>query len=752
MRFKTDFRVSNQVFSELSQLPNYPSFRRAISIEAPLTRTPDVDASNSRFLDPDASSSPQMNSSPSLSTRTASLTPPITSRRSLERIEESEHEEEGPAPAYMRSPNEEIDSPNFPDSSPVILASPSTSPRWTSNHRMVRMDSIEEDELEDDGCPPVSSSPGRSSDSFGADLFPPYESSSSPQTSDHGLDSPDAHKLEFEAAAATHVNDFSSKLHDLLVVASRRRELSIEIDNDLRSLCVTPDYPASSTPPSVDSPLSRAVKRSYSSLHEDSSHSNNSHKKSKPNSRASSFFARSKTSSDNTNLSRVPASLRKSLSLRSDASPSNKSRPAPDGVPTVPNTPCPTNVGRVIAENASHTIPSGVPIIAPPPGHVARLPLTKEACAKIRIVNFLAREGRARAADRLEGNAFGASVNGEEEGARESERLKWEHILGVGAELRLEVVEWILKVLPMKSLYFPPITTASKHVLGSSLKRYSSCASIDSSDGHEDDEVIDLMDQLLTSPETRFHAAYMFARYFYLVMGDGKERKKIKAMQQSLALANNNLPWDPSIPPDGWALVAWDCCLACLAISVKMHRDVLEPLNPVYSWEFEAIAPHKLTYEDLEIAQRDVLSAFTFSLGGTPQQLLDELWTALPSLQQLLSFRGGWNHAQNETWGLLFDAVCEPDVLKFPISLLTVGALVEALLAVLISRYEYDESLSAHAARRRSTKKRADSKKLQQKLMTKAEREIEGVVQDIQAVVGVSDGKLKASRSWLRAA
>ncbi|KAJ7491061.1 hypothetical protein FB451DRAFT_1124688 [Mycena latifolia] len=199
------------------------------------------------------------------------------------------------------------------------------------------------------------------------------------------------------------------------------------------------------------------------------------------------------------------------------------------------------------------------------------------------------------------------------------------------------------------------------------------------------------------------------------------------------------MPWDPSIPPDGWDLVAWDCCLACLAISVKMHRDVLEPLNPVFSWEFEALAPHKLTYEDLEIAQRDVLATLSFSLGGTPQPIMDELWIALPSLQQLLSFRGGWNHVQKEAWALLFDAVSEPDVLKFPISLLTVAALVEALVATLVSRYEYDASLGSHVVRRRSKKTHASSAKLKQKLVAQAEGEIEGVVQDIQALVGISD-------------
>ncbi|KAJ6606177.1 hypothetical protein DFH09DRAFT_1386790, partial [Mycena vulgaris] len=410
---------------------------------------------------------------------------------------------------------------------------------------------------------------------------------------------------------------------------------------------------------------------------------------------------------------------------------------------TVPNTPCPTKVGRVISEVSSRALPFAVPVIAPPPDHVARLPLSKEACAKIRIGNFLLREGHSRAADKLDELSLGGDDVGN---TSESERLKWEHILGVGPELRAEAVEWLLEVLPKKSTYYPPISSASKCIFGSSKAPSASW-----SDTRDEDRP-DLLDQLLTSPETRFHAAYMFTRYFFIVMGDSKERKKIEAMQEALAAANKQLPWDQSIPPDGWMLVAWDCCLACLAISVKFHRDVLQPLNPVFSWEFEALAPHQLTYEDLETAQRDILSTFSFNLGASPQPIFDELYLALASLRQLLNFRGGWKHAQKEAWELLFDAVTQPDILKFPISLLAVAALVEALVAALVSSYEYDASLNSHVIRRRSRKSQADSDELKQKLVGKAESEIEGVVQDIQAIVRISDEGLKVSRSWLRAA
>lgn len=172
-------------------------------------------------------------------------------------------------------------------------------------------------------------------------------------------------------------------------------------------------------------------------------------------------------------------------------------------------------------------------------------------------------------------------------------------------------------MLPKKSVYIPPIKYAS-HRLSSGSDRSSS--SFSSAHDFGDKGLPDLIEQLLYSPETRFHAAYMFTRYWYLLMGDRESKERIKSMQEAAAAAEDGLPEDPSIPSEGWYLVAWDSCLACLAISVKvclspallsfhdadefflqMHRDFLEPLVPVYSWEFEAMAPHQISYEDLEV-------------------------------------------------------------------------------------------------------------------------------------------------------
>ncbi|KAJ7891308.1 hypothetical protein B0H14DRAFT_2688540 [Mycena olivaceomarginata] len=470
------------------------------------------------------------------------------------------------------------------------------------------------------------------------------------------------------------------------------------------------------------SPFPSPFKRSSSSLGVDYTTPPNRYlKKSKPISRPFSFPSRPKTETfDNTALSRVPASLRKSLSLRSSAS--DRSPPYEDWITTAPHTPTPRE-GRLI--NPARAIPFDVPIIAPPSDHIARLPLSKETAAKIRIRNFLLREAICRTGDELDRTTEAAAVSTsvdaeldlyEDEGRRELERLRWEHVLGIGSKLREEIVHWILDVLPKKSVYIPPIKYAS-HRLSSGSDRSSS--SFSSAHDFGDKGLPDLIEQLLYSPETRFHAAYMFTRYWYLLMGDRESKERIQSMQEAAAAAEDGLPEDPSIP-------------------VKMHRDFLEPLAPVYSWEFEAMAPHQISYEDLEIAQRDVLEVFDFRLGATPQPILDELWIALPSLQQLLDFKNGWKFAQKEAWWRLFDAVTEPDVLKFPISLLTVAVLAEALAAALVSKYEYDATVNSQVIRRRPNKDHPESKKHLQKLQTRAEKEMEGQT-------------LKFARTWIRA-
>jgi hypothetical protein len=81
--------------------------------------------------------------------------------------------------------------------------------------------------------------------------------------------------------------------------------------------------------------------------------------------------------------------------------------------------------------------------------------LSKETAAKIRIRNFLLREAICRTGDELDRTTEAAAVSTfvdaeldlyEDEGRRELERLRWEHVLGIGSKLREEIVHWILDV------------------------------------------------------------------------------------------------------------------------------------------------------------------------------------------------------------------------------------------------------------------------------------------------------------------
>jgi hypothetical protein len=88
----------------------------------------------------------------------------------------------------------------------------------------------------------------------------------------------------------------------------------------------------------------------------------------------------------------------------------------------------------------------------------------------------------------------------------------------------------------------------------------------------------------------------------------------------------------------------------------------------------------------------------------------------------------------------------EPDVLRFPISLLTAAALTDAIQASLVKTYEYEAKWNAELARRRRPQRKfglqhvveAESK-LRAKRERRAEWQAEGVVQDVQAVLRISD-------------
>ncbi|KAH9956011.1 hypothetical protein BC827DRAFT_1140235 [Russula dissimulans] len=134
-------------------------------------------------------------------------------------------------------------------------------------------------------------------------------------------------------------------------------------------------------------------------------------------------------------------------------------------------------------------------------------------------------------------------------------------------------------------------------------------------------------------------------------------------------------------------MVIWDYAVAAIALAVKMHRDVYPPLKPIFACHFLTMTHHEMSPEDLELDQRNLFEYFSYDLSmPTPQEYLDELRLALPTLQDALGSEHTWKDVLNETWKQLFAAVPWPDMLRFPVSLLTATALIEAITRVVCRR------------------------------------------------------------------
>ena len=85
---------------------------------------------------------------------------------------------------------------------------------------------------------------------------------------------------------------------------------------------------------------------------------------------------------------------------------------------------------------------------------------------------------------------------------------------------------------------------------------------------------------------------------------------------------------------------------------------MLSPLDVICAQEFLALAPHAVDFADLENAQRDVLGALSYRVGGaTPGAFMEELWEALPTLRRLVGFDEGWDGVQGKAWDVLCDAL-----------------------------------------------------------------------------------------------
>lgn len=138
--------------------------------------------------------------------------------------------------------------------------------------------------------------------------------------------------------------------------------------------------------------------------------------------------------------------------------------PAANGwVPTVPATPVavtPKQRGSTFSKTSeySNVLMDPVPIIAPPEGHVAKLPLSPDTLAKIRLTRYLEREASGR-----DGILLGLSQRSPQWTGRGSTPYdwpllpdkstldgnatsEWEKTLGIGRKRREAALNWLLDV------------------------------------------------------------------------------------------------------------------------------------------------------------------------------------------------------------------------------------------------------------------------------------------------------------------
>ncbi|KAH9929028.1 uncharacterized protein BXZ73DRAFT_29930, partial [Epithele typhae] len=135
--------------------------------------------------------------------------------------------------------------------------------------------------------------------------------------------------------------------------------------------------------------------------------------------------------------------------------------------------------------------------------------------------------------------------------------------------------------------------------------------------------------------------------------------------------------------------LVWEVALACLAISIKFHRDVLFPLEIIFAEEFLQLAHRGTDFDAFEHAQRSVLDALHHCVGSaTPAAFMEELWSALPTLRRLMGFDDGWRKVQHEAWIVIAGALFDPEMLRFPLSLVTAAAVMEGVVKTLCERFK----------------------------------------------------------------
>ncbi|KAI0795541.1 hypothetical protein C8Q75DRAFT_746445 [Abortiporus biennis] len=206
-----------------------------------------------------------------------------------------------------------------------------------------------------------------------------------------------------------------------------------------------------------------------------------------------------------------------------------------------------------------------------------------------------------------------------------------------------------------------------------------------------------------------------------------------------------------NIDYDGEREIVWDVAVACLALSVKFHRDVLSPLYPVLADEFLLLSPNEMTYEDLESAQRDVFAGLDFNLGSfTPEAYMSEFYDALPSLRKSVQFKGGWDVVRKDTWSILLKTLHDINYLQFPISLLTASALVLSLTRTLTlkARIEQATVLSTRVDKWKPSIFNGSNCDCE-RLRRGARKVVRAVELDLREILGVEIESWRRCRRWI---
>ena len=148
-----------------------------------------------------------------------------------------------------------------------------------------------------------------------------------------------------------------------------------------------------------------------------------------------------------------PASFRRAASLKSDYEFATRSALANVNRELVPTEPVTPVSGPSPCSERSF-VAYGVPIIAPPPDHVASLPMSIETMAKVRLKRFLERESSSRQYDglgvpdvrRQEADLVATRQRDRYQHLGATQKGLWEDLLTIGQVLREDVVDWLLDV------------------------------------------------------------------------------------------------------------------------------------------------------------------------------------------------------------------------------------------------------------------------------------------------------------------